>query len=248
MLWWSRFGRAIGPAHLLLLVTLPLFVGCARVGDFGRVEHVAIPPPDESLATGSVAVSLFPLTDEEQQLRALAQNLLTAPAEQARTPSWMGDSDAGRNGPEHYVNYLASGPFRSAAARYSRLVDDTRNDITRLEPFFMAARRVADLDMKRARSLAHISTLTQDDWLNAKRRIRENMMLIAEVRRVMGVRAAMYRRALERLVVTLPSPMAVEAERQRLELERRLAAIEVFAAGPQGSAVALEAPGATITK
>jgi hypothetical protein len=48
----------------------------------------------------------------------------------------------------------------------------------------------------------------------------------------------MYRRALERLVIALPSPLAVEAERQRLELERRLAEIRVFASAPQRSAAA----------
>jgi hypothetical protein len=58
------------------------------------------------------------------------------------------------------------------------------------------------------------------------------MMLIAEVHRTMTNRTVMYRTALERLVIALPSPFAVEAERQRIELERRLAEIQVFSTVP----------------
>jgi len=63
------------------------------------------------------------------------------------------------------------------------------------------------------------------------RRLRENMLLVSEVHRTLQERAIMYRFALERLVIALPSPMAAEAERARSELERRLAAIQVFAPG-----------------
>jgi hypothetical protein len=78
--------------------------------------------------------------------------------------------------------------------------------------------------------------------------MRENMMLIAEVRRVMVERAAMYRIALERLVITLPSPLAVEAERQRIELERRLAEIQLFASEPRPVAMAPEASRPIVSK
>jgi hypothetical protein len=247
----SGVGLVLRPPHirlLLLLAVLPLVDGCARTGDFGRGgTPVALPTADPSV-TGSVPGSSFPLSDDERQLRDLARGLLTSPNEQSRSLLNMTGAATNADNADRYVQYLVSGPFRSAAARYSRLVDDTRNDITRLEPFFMAARRVADLDMKRERSLPHVSRLTQDELLNAKRRVRENMMLIAEVHRIMMNRVVMFRTALERLVIALPSPLAVEAERQRLELERRLAEIRVFASAPQPVAGGFSGPHPIVSK
>ena len=112
----------------------------------------------------------------------------------------------------------------------------------------MVARRIADLDLKRERSLPHVSRLTEAELLNAKRRVRENMMFIAEVHHVMIERAVMYRTALERLVIALPSPLAVEAERQRIELERRLAAIQLFAGAPPPDAPISLAPRPLVSK
>ncbi|MBX6426445.1 MAG: hypothetical protein IRZ09_11060 [Variibacter sp.] len=219
---------------VLLCGGLLLVGGCARTGDFGRgVGEAELPPAEDPVQTGSVPASSFPLTDDERQLRALARNLLASPSEQGRFVLSAVDGAGEHADPAaRYVDYLVNGPFRSAAARYARLIDDTRNDLTRLDPFFALARRVADLDRKRERSLAYVTGLTQEELTNARRRVRENMMLIAEVHRVMRERAAMYRIALERLVIALPSPMAVEAERQRLELERRLGEIQVFAVAP----------------
>mgnify|MGYP001111838464 CR=1 FL=1 len=227
-----------------LLALLPL-AACMRSGDLGRMEPTLLTPKGEPLETGSVPASEFPITDDERQLRALARNLLTAPGAEPRAVISLVRPVNPREEEARYVDALVNGAYRSAAARYSRLIDDTRNDIQRIEPFFMVARRVADLDVKRDRSLGAVRNLTPQDLLNAKRRIRENMMLIAEVHRVMSERAAMFRAALEKLVIALPSPMAVEAERQRIELERRLAEIQVFAspafAGP-GPAVAIAGP------
>jgi hypothetical protein len=222
---------------------LSLLGGCAGPGDFGR-RGASVLNHDDPLPTGSVAASSFPLSDDEQQLRGLARGLLASPYEQSRRLLIASgpDSDA------RYVDNLVNGPFRSAVARYSRLIDDTRNDIVRLEPFFLAARRIADLDVKRERSLAYVSNPTQPELLNARRRVRENMMLIAEVHRVMSERAAMYRQALERLVIALPSPLAVEAERQRRELERRLADIHVFASGPPPVALTPAATSRIVSK
>lgn len=41
--------------------------------------------------------------------------------------------------------------------RYSKLIEDIRNDVTRLEPFFASARIVSDLDRKREKSLGYVS-------------------------------------------------------------------------------------------
>ncbi len=224
----SRWPRLRGFAFLF--ASLFILCGCSLAGLSGRPGDPPQTAARDPQVTGSI--SIYAVTEDEQHLRDLARGLIESPLEDERGMPTIGEEGEGR-----YIAYLVDGPFRSAAARYSRLIDDTRNDITRLEPFFLAARRVADLDVKRDRSLPHVSGLTQEDALNAKRRVRENMMLIAEVHRVMSDRVRTYRTALERLVIALPSPMAVEAERQRHELERRLAAVRVFDTTPRTTAV-----------
>ena len=91
----------------------------------------------------------------------------------------------------------------------------------------IVARRVADLDRKRGQSLAHVPALAPVEEQDARRRMRENALLIAEVQHTLQERAGLYRFALERLVISVPSPLAAEAERTRAELERRLASIQV---------------------
>lgn len=228
---------------LLFLTGLLLVAGCSRSGDFGRNGTPRELSTVDPAVTGGISVSSFNLTDDERHLRDLARGLIAGPNQPSRALFVVSPPLNGAAAAERYVHDLVNGPYRSVVARYSRLIDDTRNDMLRLEPFFLVARRVADLDMKRERSLPHVSELSQEEALNAHRRVRENMMLIAEVHRIMIERTQIYRRALERLVIALPSPLAVEAERQRLELERRLAQIRIFADGP-----AKAVPQATVSK
>jgi hypothetical protein len=224
--------------HAMCGVVWPLLIGCTA-GDFGRPRYDWTADVDvlsvDAVYTGSIGASDTPLTDEERQLRALARRLLTPPEERSplfaaprfdRTLMLEGPSPSG----EAYVSYLLSDSFRSSGARYAKLIEDTRNEIARLDQFFTLARRVADLDEKRGRSLPHVSALSHGELTNAHRRTRENMMLISEVHRTLLNRAAVYRLALERLVITVPSPMAAEAERVRLEFERQLGLVQVFAA------------------
>jgi hypothetical protein len=228
-----------------LIVALLLLVGCSATGDFGRPRYFsplyAEPAASDPVYTGSIAASAFALTDEERQLRALGKNLLVGPEgpkKFARAHLVQGPEPELLAGipPEKYIRYVVHGPFRSATARYGKLIDDTRNDIVRLDPFFLIARRVADLDRKRERGLAYVSGLSAEELIDARRRIRENMMLMVEVHRVLLDRVAMYRLTLERLVIALPSPMAVEAERIRSDLEQRLAAIQVVGEAPAAQA------------
>ena len=58
---------------------------------------------------------------------------------------------------------------------------------------------------------------------NAQRRIAENALTIDWVYRALHARMASYRYALERFVIMVPSPLAVEAERQLTLLGVRLA-------------------------
>lgn len=235
------------------IAALLILVGCNRTGEFGRVPQAEalhdLPAgagePGYTASIGSTAA----LTDDEQQLRDLARGVLAS--NHSVEAGWRhGLRYSGKSVPEspeaqrrHYADYISRGPFRSVTARYSRLIDDTRDDIARLDPFFQVARRVADLDGKRQRGARALRSLPQPERADTERRVRENMMLMAEVHRTLGERAATYRLALERLVVTAPSPLAIDAERTRLDLERRLTAIAVTAASSTGRGA--DQPGGT---
>lgn len=93
------------------------------------------------------------------------------------------------------------------------MIDDIRNDTTRLSQFFETAGRVMDIDQKQQKSLANVSGLDKKEWINAKRRIRENAHVVEIVYQSLSDRVASYHFALERLVIATPETQAVEAER-----------------------------------
>jgi hypothetical protein len=103
--------------------------------------------------------------------------------------------------------------YRSPAGRYGRLIEDIRNDIVRMGPFFRVAVRVADMDGKRQQSLAYIPDINAEELGSARARMAENYLIVDWVHRSLNARAGGYRYALERLVIAYPSPMAVDAER-----------------------------------
>lgn len=80
-------------------------------------------------------------------------------------------------------------------------------------PFVAVACAVADLDLKRERSLAYVGDLVEGEVANAFGRVRENRLVTAWVHRALHWRLASYRYALERLVIAVPSGRAVESER-----------------------------------
>ena len=94
-----------------------------------------------------------------------------------------------------------------------RLIEDMESDGRLIGPFVAVACAVADLDLKRERSLAYVSELSEWEVGNSYGRIRENRIVTAWVHRALHWRVASYRYALERLVIAAPSARAVEAER-----------------------------------
>jgi hypothetical protein len=132
--------------------------------------------------------------------------------------------------PTAYAARLMLVYVRSETARYARLNDDIRNDIARIDPFFSVARRVVDIDRKREQSLAVVAVKSGAEIANALSRVAENTLTVGWVQRSLVDRAAAYRFALERLVIAVPSPMAVEVERSLALLQARTAANIVVAA------------------
>jgi hypothetical protein len=124
-----------------------------------------------------------------------------------------------------YWTHLDAAHRRSEASSYAQIVGDARNDAVRIEPFFAVAARVIDVDRRRAQSLEHVagsSGLSEAEAVNALARNNENTAIVEWVCRSLKERAAGYRYALERLVVSTPSSNAVETERSLTLLTTRI--------------------------
>ncbi len=232
----ARFRRRRKFALSVFLIASGLsLAGCGVNGDFGLVNRDLVrddihdwigreKPADVTAPPGN-----FQLTDDERQLRDLAYPLLEPPynrqkyhsvvSEYGGTPQTLQES-ADRT---VYFAHLVNIDDRSPAARYAQLIDDIRNDSTRLPGFFEAAGRVLDLDNKRLRSMALVPSLSASERAQAKERVRENARVISMVRTSLTRRSASYRFALERLAVMSPMPQAADADRTLSQLNAGIA-------------------------
>ncbi len=211
---------------------LILLGGCAQ-GDFGRLHpslksdwmHDWIGPT----ALSGEPASDFPLSSDEHLLRDLAYPLLAPPYERTRIGAVLREYGVNRP-PRRYVfdrtayaENLLGICRRSPASAYAQLIDDVRDDLTRMPQFFSNAAQVRDLDEKRAKSLFYIAAVSEPERANALQRVKENAAVIHWLEESLSTRAAGYRFALERLVITAPNPQAVDAERVINQLKERTA-------------------------
>jgi hypothetical protein len=171
------------------------------------------------------------LTDDERLLRDLAYPLIEPPYDRQRWYSVLGEwgltrvfnADWWRCDPTAYAARLLSAWVRSETTRYARLIEDIRNDVVRVDPFFTTARRVLDIDRKREQTLSYVAMLRADEIANALARVGENVLVVGWVQRSLTERVVAYRFALERLMVVAPSPLALEAELSINLLQQRIA-------------------------
>lgn len=236
-MWIPRRGIALTAMLLALAAS-----ACTRVGDFDRpnssVIHDEVFPVAGAFAATrrGEPVSDAPLTDDERTLRNLAYAIIAPPITRQQWLVTITDLRVSRikrnNDPpfhvEKYGEELIETPYRSATARYSRLIDDIRADSLRIAPFFIVAKRVVDMDTARERSLVGVTRLRGAEQESAMARIAENRMIIGWVFRRFAERARGYRYALERLFLKQPAPAAVDAERALRNLEDRLSKIPVL--------------------
>jgi hypothetical protein len=169
------------------------------------------------------------LTDEERRLRDLAFPLVEPPYDRNQWYSVINEYGAGARPlpyppPGDYATRLFQTAYRSQTARYNKLIEDIRNDVNRLDPYFQVARYVADMDQKRNQSMAYVSNLSKEEKANVIQRMRENEAVMAWVNDTLHKRVASYKVALERLVIMAPSQSAVEAERALGLLQARVTA------------------------
>ena len=210
--------------RLTILVALAIATpGLAQTGDFGR--------PKPSLLEGLIprqfwqgpvtGYSWYPLTDLEQELRDRSYALIRPNEPRGNWNIYIAGFGIAHLLPppmiyyDHteYARMLLSTPARSEASSYNRVIEDTTADGGLVRPFVAVACAVADMDSKRQKSLAYVGELSGDEIANALGRIYENKLVTAWVHRALHWRLASYRYALERLVISVPSQLAVETER-----------------------------------
>ncbi|QPF87074.1 hypothetical protein IC762_12560 [Bradyrhizobium genosp. L] len=251
----SERARRSFPALILLLAGAALG-GCSG-GDFGRTRD-SFRNDDMHRwlggeATGSVGMkaSQFQLTEQERQLRDLAYQFIEPPLSRPAWKSVFGDyqklpSPWRQNvvfDRTAYGRNLIDEPHRSFASRYSLLIDDVRDDITRFEPFFAIAAQVIELDRKRNAAIGVIANVSPRERADAVARMEENALIVQWVQQSLERRVSSYRWALERLVIQAPDGMAADADRQINELARLTANPPVVI-----SPVAPVAGGAVVSK
>ena len=201
--------------------------------DFGRVRPSLVFDGthdwmgDDVSRRSTNAVWRHQLTDEERRLRDTAYPLIEPPYDRQQWYSAMAENGFwSRSFPypdrAAYASRLFQTAYRSQTARYAKIIEDIRNDVNRLDPYFATARYVAEMDRKREASLAHVSHLTPEERANTVDRMRENAGIMRWVQAALHERVAAYQIALERMVIAAPAPMAVEAERSLSHLRERI--------------------------
>jgi hypothetical protein len=127
-------------------VGLLLLGDCAN-GDFGEVRPFLVADGihdwvgSAAIAATKVSPSNFGLTDDERKLRDLAYPLIEPPCDRQMWYSIAGENGGIARGRSHafdrtvYARRLLDDNYRSTSGRCSQLIDDIRNDITRLPQF-----------------------------------------------------------------------------------------------------------------
>jgi len=235
------------PSAVFAALALLVLSGCSSTGDFGRLadplrtDDIHAWVGQEAAASAGAPISAYNLTDDERTLRDLAFPLIEPPYDRQRWDAvvyeygtkqsfqrklWAFDTTA-------YYRHLQGADARSTVTRYNQLIDDIRNDIVRIDPFFVAARRVVDLDRRREASMEQIASLSPAERINAQARVGENSLTIAWVHNSLNQRCASYRFALEHLAVAEPQPEAADADRLLTELQQQIEANPVTVAAPR---------------
>ena len=243
----TRLKRSVRRAASFLSLGILLFTGACTNTDFGQVRPSLVRDDIHDwmgpAATGS-APSVFQPTDDERQLRDLGYPLVEPPYDRQRWYSVLSEhgfhDEIGRSFDRTaYAANLMSSRYRSANTRYSHLIEDIRNDVTRLPAFFEAAARVLDIDARRRKALGHIREMSPFERANAEKRMAENAAIVAMVWGSLERRVGSYQFALERLVIVTPSPQAGEAERLLGQLKGKMAFYRKWAPTGRGDRVAL---------
>jgi len=225
-------GRS-GPQLTLIACSL-LLSACSsyQTGDFGRradnlYNNVVLPQAGIAAAwSRGEAVSLYPFTDDEIEMRDRAWRFLMPAHDKANMQQRLAELSYSRvlpplphSGLNSYFLLLMAEDYRSVASRYNKIGQDIEADRLLMVPFSQAGARVCAADRVRILSLNRVGHLTPAQREQAVIRVAENRGLIDWVRRDMRQKVAAYRYALEHVTIEAPMREAIRAEQALIALE-----------------------------
>jgi hypothetical protein len=165
-------------------------------------------------------VSGFARTDREERLRDRAWALVMPP----HARDWLGavlvEGQRTRILPEvdhrfdarAYYGRLMGEGYRSSETRWTRIIDDMRQDAALVGPFWAEARGVRADDAARVAAVDARRSLGPDELKDAYARIDENARLVDWVWRALNFRLRCYRFAIDRLAVETPGEQRALAD------------------------------------
>jgi hypothetical protein len=212
--------------------------GCSSIGDFGRLQSPLVSDDihawvgQEAAAHAGAPISVNNFTDDERALRDAAFPLIEPPYDRIRWDAVVYEYGQKRDfqralwvvDPTAYYRHLLAANYRSTAGRYNQLIDDIRDDVVRIGPFFDMAHRVVEIDRRRQASMNLLPDVAPLAKLNALARVGENTFTIAWVQNSLARRCAGYRLALDHLVVAEPENIAAQADVALALLRQQIAA------------------------
>jgi hypothetical protein len=220
--------------------------GCSSIGDLGHLQQPFVSDDihawvgQEAAIRAGAPIVYGNLTDDERALRDLAFPLIEPPYDRIRWDAVLYEYGIKRKlqrdflvaDPTAYYRHLQLADFRSTAGRYNRLIDDIRNDVERIGPFFELAHRVLELDRRRAAAMRELTDLAPPERFAAQARMGENSLTIAWVQTSLAQRAVGYRFALDHLAVGEPEDVAAQAAIALTQMQQAIAANQ-FVPTPQ---------------
>ncbi|MCA3562949.1 MAG: hypothetical protein IOC90_13715 [Methylocystis sp.] len=231
---------------------LSLLPACSpyQTGDFGRradnvYNNVVLPQAGITAAwSRGEAVSLYPFTDDEIEMRDRAWRFLMPAHDKANMQQRLAELSYSRvlpplphSGLNSYFLLLMAEDYRSVASRYNKIGQDIEADRLLMVPFSQAAARVCAADRVRILSLNRVGHLDPIQREQAVIRVAENRGLIDWVRRDMRQKVAAYRYALEHVTIEAPMPEAIRAEQALIALESAQLTLDYWdGCGEAGSA------------
>src|ERR1700722_6226324 len=165
--------RDTRPAAICAVLSFLVLSGCSSIGDFGALDPAPVRDGihdwvgQEAAVRGGAPISAFNLTDDEHTLRDLAFPLIEPPYDRQRWDAVVyewGDKHSFQHALWNYdmtayYRKLQEQLYRSTAARYNQIIDDIRDDLVRIGPFFIMAHKVADLGRRRQATMVQIPAL-----------------------------------------------------------------------------------------
>lgn len=214
---------------LLVVGSLVMLAACARpVGDFGRAESDALHDEVMPRVGAMIArqnkepVSLFNLTDEEEEMRNRVWRFLIA----NHAKDWMFDHAVELQRTriskpvdlnfrtDRYYSHLRLDVYASSNGRYLRLAQDVQTDIKTLPSTFASICHVMEIERRRQVALSGLYAGNDGVKAQVLAREYENKNIINWFARAVDYRYKSYDVALNRLLVETPHEEAHAANEQ----------------------------------